>query len=1204
MGNQFKNTLLLLVHILLFFHITSCGSGGGSGQDDSTTDPNLPQTVNISIQPSVEITEGNSGSTVLEYTVTLSSATDNEVKVDFATGDISATAGIDYVNNSGSLTFAAGETSQNIAIEILAEQCFEDDEIFSVSLSNASSNAQIVSSTSEISILNDDARIQVSLSDAITNEGDTNTSVLSFAVDLDRPSCYDTSVNYSTSDVSAEQPTDYTQTSGFLLIPAGERTSIIDVAIIGDTTFESDETFSISLSNPSHHALLDSESAFGTILNDDLPNLVIIPAEIAEGDNQTSTMIFLVSVEESQQQVSFSYSTFDMTALVSDSDYLFTSGDIIIPAGETSAEIAVGIIGDNIHEPNEEFGLNINNIVGATYDVPNVIGTIINDDEDTTSQNPQLTIPPQSVVEGADGELKDMVFTVSLDQPITDDLKIAYEFIADSALPTTDYIASNGQIEIPAGELTATITVQIVGDDLIEANRKFFLVFERPPESIELLDKQVTARIIDDDFQVEPPIFLDVNNASIIEGDSGTQTLRFSVTLTEPFDDTITVDYLTVDKEALAIDDYFQTSGTLTLPSNTQLAYILVPIVGDTVVEADETFTLELTNLVSSGDVAVGDSSATGLIETDDPFTDLSISDAGSEEGNAGQSDLIFEVKLSTPSSQDVSVDYNVVDVTATASDDDYSPTSGTLVIPVGDIEAEIRIAIIGDTSNEQDEIFTVELSNISNNAHLHNSFAIGSIINDDNSVGWGIPQKIDPLGVGKGAGILPKIDATHEGHVIVSWYDTALAGGVGLLSTHYSPEQGWRSISNPSSDSANDFDVSISSSELSFAGWASGEASVNRYDNEAGWGLEHDLLEREIEHQDTRLVSDQAGNTFAIWNSKISNSPALFDLSYSLFDPILGTWSEAEKISEGRGGTPLEIALDKDGPSLRAIAVWPMNTVNDDGLLTGLHASFYDPSSKMWEPPQEVTDEFPGLPGEYLLGFNPQVDMDTNGNAMIVWNDTTGSGSLKNGRVLAKRYDQNTGWSNVIQLDHSFETSEYADVKFDQQGNAVVMWLERSASDDLYDIYARRYINVSNSWNPGLLQPPTLIADSNIELRTMPHGISDSEFDLPNLAVDTLGNAIISWSQDVNATGDRIIRASRFSIDDSTWSAPEPISTNLIGEDAGLVKVVINNSGDAIAVWEQEDSLTGNYQIWLNKYVAPILPTLTTSQPTGGPKQ
>lgn len=106
----------------------------------------------------VSVTEGNSGVTYATFTVSMSAASDQPVTVNYGTQNGTAVAGSDYQAASGTLTFAAGETTKTVRVAIFGETLIENDEHFSLVLSGASYNSSIMDSTGVGSILNDERK--------------------------------------------------------------------------------------------------------------------------------------------------------------------------------------------------------------------------------------------------------------------------------------------------------------------------------------------------------------------------------------------------------------------------------------------------------------------------------------------------------------------------------------------------------------------------------------------------------------------------------------------------------------------------------------------------------------------------------------------------------------------------------------------------------------------------------------------------------------------------------------------------------------------------------------------------------------------------------------------------------------------------------------------------------------------------------------
>ncbi len=222
-----------------------------------------------------------------------------------------------------------------------------------------------------------------------------------------------------------------------------------------------------------------------------------------------------------------------------------------------------------------------------------------------------------------------------------------------------------------------------------------------------------------------------IDNPTVQEGDSGTVDATFTITLSEGAPGTASVRYETADGTATAGEDYTAVSGTLDVASGATSATVTVPVLGDTLDEADETFTLRLSD--ASG-LALASAAAEATIVDDDDAPSLSIADASLAEGDAGSAPMTFTVSLDAESGRTVTVDYATADGTAAAGDD-YTATTGSLSFGAGITERTIEVAVLGDTVAEGDETFTVTLSN-ADNATLADNEGTGTIQDDDDGAG------------------------------------------------------------------------------------------------------------------------------------------------------------------------------------------------------------------------------------------------------------------------------------------------------------------------------------------------------------------------------------------------------------------------------------------------------------------------------------
>ena len=278
--------------------------------------------------------------------------------------------------------------------------------------------------------------------------------------------------------------------------------------------------------------------------------------------------------------------------------------------------------------------------------------------------------------------------------------------------------------------LYASVHPQATSDQI----RQAVLSSAKPTSS--LSGKSVTAGRLDVTalVQVVPPSTapsVSIASASVSEGNSGSTSLVFNVTLSAASTNDVTVDFATTPGTALAGSDYTTTSGTLTFLAGQTTQTITVNVVGDTSVEPNETFTVNLSNPVNA---QVGTAIGTGSIINDDVAVtpSLAINDVSGLE-NAGT--FTFTVTLSTASENTVSVNYATANGTArSGSNRDYIATSGTLRFTPGQLTKTVSVRINNDTTVESSETFTVRLSNATN-ATLADSSGLGTIVDNDGGI-------------------------------------------------------------------------------------------------------------------------------------------------------------------------------------------------------------------------------------------------------------------------------------------------------------------------------------------------------------------------------------------------------------------------------------------------------------------------------------
>lgn len=231
-------------------------------------------------------------------------------------------------------------------------------------------------------------------------------------------------------------------------------------------------------------------------------------------------------------------------------------------------------------------------------------------------------------------------------------------------------------------------------------------------------------------FPAFPPNVSINQSTTVGEGDSG-GVANFTISLSSSAaPHQVIVKYATADGTATQGPDYTNTNGTVTLAPGITTKIVSVPIVNDAIDEIDETFTL---NIQSASPGIITRAQSTATILDNDPPPSAFINDVSVNEGNSGTRNASFLVSLSIASGKPITLSYATADDTASAGDD-YVSASGTISFSPGQTTSPIVIQVKGDTLNEGNETFVVNLSNPVN-VTIADGQGVGTIVDDDSPI-------------------------------------------------------------------------------------------------------------------------------------------------------------------------------------------------------------------------------------------------------------------------------------------------------------------------------------------------------------------------------------------------------------------------------------------------------------------------------------
>jgi hypothetical protein len=310
--------------------------------------------------------------------------------------------------------------------------------------------------------------------------------------------------------------------------------------------------------------------------------------------------------KKSTTPVKVGFTTRDGTAKAP-GDYAAKSGTVTFPAGVTKKFVPVQIAGDLLDENNERFSLKIVNPTGAT--IADGVGVVTIVDNDPL---PALTANNAQKVEPNAGATTKLQFPIQLSPVSGRVVTVSYTVTQGSATAGVDYTPpTTSTVRFPAGATVKKVPITVIGDNLDEVDETFQLTLISPVNA-NIAGASAIGTIVDNDGPA-----ISINNSSRNEGWSGTPSnnLTFNITLSASSPQEVRVNWTTANGTAVAPSDYLARSGTETFAPGQTLKQITVPIVGDLVVEPNETVFVDLSAPVNA---TIASSRGTGTIVNDD----------------------------------------------------------------------------------------------------------------------------------------------------------------------------------------------------------------------------------------------------------------------------------------------------------------------------------------------------------------------------------------------------------------------------------------------------------------------------------------------------------------------------------------------------------------------------------------------------------
>ncbi len=453
----------------------------------------------------------------------------------------------------------------------------------------------------------------VSVADASVLEGPGAT--LDFVVTMSNPSSRVVTVDYSTADGTATQPTDYTATSGTLTFNPGDPlTQTVSVPVMNNTIYTGNRALTFGLVS-AVHATIAGAGATGSIIDDDPPPVSVADAAVTEGPG--ANLDFAVSLAaQPNLPVTVDYQTGDGTA-TAPGRYAATSGTLVFNPGDPLVQhVLVPVVDDAIYNegasPNNTQTMTLTAIEPANGYSGTGTGTITDNDP-----QPSLISIGSTTLREGDAYNRVVSLGVTLNKPSTQTITVTFSTAPGSATALSDYKTKSGTLTFKPGVISKTIGVTTIGDTLAEPDETFSVKLGTATNAI-VANGTGTVTILNDDSPTATGLEATVSDASVYEGTGAGKVvaLPFQVSLNRRPTASVTVHYSLVPDTASVGSDFKTKSGTITFSTLQVAKTVTVWVIADSLHENDETFHLVLDT--PSAGLTITKASGTGTILNDD----------------------------------------------------------------------------------------------------------------------------------------------------------------------------------------------------------------------------------------------------------------------------------------------------------------------------------------------------------------------------------------------------------------------------------------------------------------------------------------------------------------------------------------------------------------------------------------------------------
>ena len=568
--------------------------------------------------------------TAVNIPVTLSAVSGQAVTVGYAVTSGTATgSGIDFTLASGTLTFPAGTTTQNISLTVTNDTTFEGTETLTITLASPTASSLGTNVSHTYSITDDDTSPSVQFSTTSTSNSEATLSA-SIPVTLSNPSALPVMVDYSVTGGTATSGTDFTLSAGTLTFPAGTTTQNISLSVTNDALTESSETILLTLANNTNSTIGTNVSHTYTITDDDVPAVAFSATTSSGSEATTSVSIPVTLTASSTQTITVDYSVTGGSATGSGTDFTLAAGTLSFAPSVTSQNISLTITNDSLSEATETIVITLTNPTNSN------LGTNVSHTYSITDDDAVPTVGFDTTTGSGSEATTTVTIPVSLSTASGQAVTVGYSVTGGTATLGTDFTATSGTLTFPAGTTSLNITLPITNDTTFEGSETVILTLASPTASTIGANLTHTYTITDDD--TAPTVQFTTTTSSASEN-AGTMTVTADLSTVSGLNTTIA---FTINGSSTATGgtDYTISASPLNIPAGTTTGTITITLTNDALHENNETIVIDMgtpTNATVSGNTT-----HTATITNDDAMPTISFTAGASASVGEGAGNYVL----------------------------------------------------------------------------------------------------------------------------------------------------------------------------------------------------------------------------------------------------------------------------------------------------------------------------------------------------------------------------------------------------------------------------------------------------------------------------------------------------------------------------------------------------------------------------------